>query len=661
MCELYKSYFSLCKNTTFKYSHLCVVKIISQLNSLFMKLNLSIIASSIALFFSPIFNFAQAPNLGSVANYVLFSTNGAVSNVGFSLITGNVGANTGAVSGFGNVDGGMHNIDGSSAAAVTDLLNLYNEINAKTPTANHAVQLGEETLNAGIYALAGATNLNGNLTLDGQGDPNALFIFKVSGGTFTSSANSQVILINGAVACNVFWVIEGAINIGAGTMMKGNIIANNAAIDLNAGVNLEGRALSTTGAIVVNGVVAVMPLGCGIPILTGPMAPTLGLTSCFALFSSNGSVTNAGTTLVSGDIGTNSGMTSGFNAANVTGIVHPTPNATTVTTASNLTSVQSYISTLPTDIELLYPAQFGNTLVLTPHTYLMSGIASFNSILYLNAQGNADAVFVFKITGPLAVSTNASIVLQNGAQAKNVYWKVDGAVPIASNVIFKGNIINSGAISIGTLATIEGRALTSNGAITTADINVTLPSACENALPVTWLYLKAKAIQNDVLVEWGTTDELNNDYFVVEKSKNGKDFQAIAQITSVGELVKGQYHYAYTDKQPYGITYYRISQTDKNSQKKKYTPIVLVSLNQDFKVNQYVQENFIFVETSGAEVSTGSIELYDISGRLMFSQKINLNKDDSMFKIDKPQQSGLYLLYIGRQGEKSYLGKVMVF
>lgn len=630
--------------------------------SILMKRNIQIIFSSIALFLTPFTPFAQAPNLATAGNYVLFTTNGSVTNTGSSHVTGNVGANTGAVTGFGNVDGNMHNLDGSTAAAAADLLNAYNDINSRTPTNNHAFQLGNgETLNAGIYALAGHTDLSGNLTLDGQGNPNALFIFKVAGGTFTSSANSQVTLINGAVACNVFWVIEGAINIGSGTIMKGNVIANNAAIDLNAGANLEGRALSTTGAIVVNGVVTVMPLGCGVPILTGPMAPALGKTSCFALFSSNGLVSNTGTTSVTGDIGTNFGSTSGFNAANVIGTVHPNPNATTVTTANNLTTVQSYLSTLTKDIELLYPAQFGNTLVLTPHTYLMTGMTTFNSILYLNAQGNADAVFVIKITGPLAVSTNASVVLQNGAQAKNVYWKVDGAVTIASNVIFKGNIVSGGAISIGTLSILEGRALTTSGTISSADINATIPSVCESTIPVTWLYLKAKAVQNDVLVEWGTIDELNNDYFVVEKSRDGKNFQAIATVNSVGEAVKGQNHYAHTDKQPYSLTYYRISQTDKNSQQKKYTPIVLAALNQDFKVNQYVQGNYIYVEASGADASAGSIELYDINGRLMSSQKIILNKENSTFKIDKPQHSGLYLLYIGKQGEKSYLGKVMVF
>ena len=193
-----------------------------------MKTYLLLVLTSISLCLFSNASFAQPIDLGSAANYVLFSSNGAVLNTGTTHLTGNVGANIGNVSGFGNVDGGMHNIDPSTSQGATDLLNAYNTLNARTPTAVHASLLGSgETLNAGIYGMAGHTDLSGNLTLDGQGNANAQFIFKVSGGTFTSAANAQVILINGAVACNVFWVIEGAINIGANTIMKGNIIANN--------------------------------------------------------------------------------------------------------------------------------------------------------------------------------------------------------------------------------------------------------------------------------------------------------------------------------------------------------------------------------------------------------------------------------------------------
>ncbi|MNY60204.1 hypothetical protein D3C86_1967240 [compost metagenome] len=61
-----------------------------------------------------------------------------------------------------------------------------------------------------------------------------------------------MILTNGAVACNVFWKIEGLVDLATNTEMKGTIIANNAAIVLNSGVSLEGRAFSTTGAVTVS-------------------------------------------------------------------------------------------------------------------------------------------------------------------------------------------------------------------------------------------------------------------------------------------------------------------------------------------------------------------------------------------------------------------------
>ena len=66
------------------------------------------------------------------------------------------------------------------------------------------------------------------------------------------------------------------------------------------------------------------------------------------------------------------------------------------------------------------------------------------------------------------------------------------------------------------------------------------------------------------------------------------------------------------------------------------------------------------METSGLEASAGSIELYDINGRLVSAQKIMMSKENSTYKMNKPQQNGLYILYIGKPGEKSYVGKVMV-
>ncbi len=422
---------------------------------------------------------AQAPVLGTSANFALFSSNGAVTNTGMSIITGDVGTNNGSATNFGNVNGVMHDSDGTTAIAAADLIIAYNQLNAAIPDFFPAALLGNgQTLTAGTYSIGQTASLNNTLTLDGGGNPNSIFIFKI-GGAFSSAANSQVVLTNGATACNVFWKIEGLVDLATNTAMKGTIVANNAAIILNTGVTLEGRALSTTGAVTVAGITMAKPLGCGTPVLTGPAQPVLKSVACYTVFSGNGAVTNTGISFITGDVGTNVGLTTGFQAENVNGKIHANPDVSTATTAADLNNVYTYLNTLPTDIELLYPAAFGNDLVLTPHTYLMNAATVINGTVFLNAQGNADAVFVIKINGALSTSTYAKVILQNGAQAKNVFWKVDGAINLNDYTDFKGTVIgNNGAVILNTGVNIEGRVLSTSGGISTFGINAVMTPGC---------------------------------------------------------------------------------------------------------------------------------------------------------------------------------------
>ncbi|MFA4862935.1 MAG: ice-binding family protein [Bacteroidales bacterium] len=444
-----------------------------------MKTQLLNVLTAVILPLIPILNFAQAPPLGTAAEFVLFSSVGAVSNTGISQLTGNVGTNSGSSTGFGNVNGVMHDNDGASAQCAADLLIAYNQLNSTVPTFFPAPLLGNgQILNAGVYSISGEATLNLDLTLNAQGNANAVFIFQIQG-AFSTNAFSKVHLINGALACNVFWKVEGLVSMAAGTTMRGTVIANNAAINMNTGDTLEGRALSTTGAITVDGVLAYTPIGCGSPYLTGPTAPALASTECYAIFSSDGPVTNTGITYVTGDIGTNVGLTTGFDPLLVTGTIHPIPDASTAQCAADLLDVYNYLNTLPYDIELLYPAQFGNNLVLTPHTYLMNAAATFTDTLYLNAQGNANAVFVIQINGALSTSTYSKVILINGTQEQNVYWMVEGAVDINEYSVFRGTIIcNNGAISLNNGVTLDGRSLTTTGALNTSAITATMPPGC---------------------------------------------------------------------------------------------------------------------------------------------------------------------------------------
>ncbi len=444
-----------------------------------MKNKVLTIVAAITLFIAPKVNFAQAPNLGTAADFELFTSVGAITNTGISQITGNVGSNVGASTGFGNVNGVMDDQNGASGKCATDLLTAYNQLNAAVATFFPANLLGNgQILNAGVYSIAGPATLNLGLTLDAQSNPNAVFIFKIQG-AFSTNPSSKVHLINGALACNVFWKVEGLVSMAAGTTMRGTVIANNAAISMSSGDTLEGRALSTAGAIGVDGVLAYTPIGCGSPTLAGPVAPTLASTACYELFSSIGPVTNTGVTNITGDIGTNSTSPTGFDPLLVVGTIHLVPDASTAKCASDLLNVYNYLNGLVPDIELLFPAQFGNDLVLTPHTYIMKAAVTFTDTLYLNAEGDANAVFVIQVKGAFSTSVNSKVNLINGALAQNVFWMIDGAVSINNNSVFNGTIIcNNGAINLTSGVQLNGRALTTDGAVACAAVNAVTTPGC---------------------------------------------------------------------------------------------------------------------------------------------------------------------------------------
>jgi hypothetical protein len=474
------------KDVTFKkisvrYFYLIYSPLIykKSINKKIMKIKLLNTLTAGILFLIPNANFGQTINLGTVSNFVLFTTNGAMSNTGVSQLTGNVGTNSGLNSGFGNVNGSMHQNDGVSAQCTADLLIAYNQLNNAIPTLFPAPLLGNgQVLTAGVYSISSSATLNLDLTLDALGNSSAVFIFQIQG-ALSTNASSKIKLVNGAKACNVFWKVEGLVNMAPGTTMKGTVVANNAAINMSIGDTLEGRAVSTNGAITINGVLGNTPIGCGSPILNGPAAPNLASTACYAIFSSDGSVTNTSTTTVIGDIGTNVGLTTGFNALNVTGTIHPIPDVSTALCKADLGNMYTYLNGLPNDIELLYPAQFGNNLVLTPHTYLMNAATVFTDTLYLDAQGNINAVFVIQINGALSTSTNSKVKLINGTQAKNVFWKVDGAVNINKYSIFKGTIVcNNGAVDLKKGAKIDGRVFTTTGTLVTDSVVVNIPTSC---------------------------------------------------------------------------------------------------------------------------------------------------------------------------------------
>jgi len=123
------------------------------------------------------------------------------------------------------------------------------------PSTEIAAELGGTIQTAGVYRslAAAAFAITTPLTLDAQNDPNAVFIFKTGtpAGLSTTATVGNVLLINGAQACNVFWQVGGAVTLGANSTFRGNILAF-AAITAGAGTTIDGRAFSVTAAVTLD-------------------------------------------------------------------------------------------------------------------------------------------------------------------------------------------------------------------------------------------------------------------------------------------------------------------------------------------------------------------------------------------------------------------------
>jgi len=177
-----------------------------------------------------------------------------------------------------------------------------------------------ETHTAGVYDIVGPASIQGILTLDGGGNPNALFVFRIVG-TLTSDAASQIQLVNGATANNVFWSTTSNVVLGANSIFRGTALAVPGLINVGAGSVVNGRLLSTLGAINTDSDVINQPGNTTTAII-------LGALNEFALFTGNGAVTNTGTSVVNGipdsDIGTNLGLITGWGLPSVVnGDIYP--------------------------------------------------------------------------------------------------------------------------------------------------------------------------------------------------------------------------------------------------------------------------------------------------------------------------------------------------
>lgn len=193
----------------------------------------------------------------------------------------------------------------------------------------------------------------------------------------------------------------------------------------------------------------------------------LGTSSDYAILS-NSAITNIPSSAITGDVGISPGVRSditGLTVPEVTGTIYASDDSLAVAnmlTAAKTAALNAYNDAVnagrgtPTSIS-------GNLngLTLAPGLY-ESGTSieiSPGGILYLDALGDADAVFVFRSATSITTESTSSVVLAGGAQAKNVFWAAGSAITLGTNSSMKGTMIASTSISCLTGARIDGRAL----------------------------------------------------------------------------------------------------------------------------------------------------------------------------------------------------------
>ena len=216
---------------------------------------------------------AQLPvNLGSAGTFTILGAS-TVTSTGFTVINGNVGVSPGsAVTGFPPavvVGGALHVADGPAATAQSDLTAAYIDAAGRTVPAIVAGDLGGQTLAPGLYKSTSSLGITGVLTLDGQGSSSSVFIFQI-GSALTTATSSQVVLIGGAQAANVFWQVGSSATLGTYSIFNGTIMAQ-ASVSIATGAALNGRALARTGAVTLDSNTGLNP---GPPV-TGGSPPAL--------------------------------------------------------------------------------------------------------------------------------------------------------------------------------------------------------------------------------------------------------------------------------------------------------------------------------------------------------------------------------------------------
>jgi hypothetical protein len=417
--------------------------------------------------------------LGMTGGFALLSYAG-ITNTGPTVITGNVGVSPLAgsyMTGFGtpNVVGTIYGVDATGPSgsipypvmltvAMGDLTIAFNDAAGRTvDPIGVSGNLGGRTLYPGLYKSNGSLEITaGDLTLDAQGDVNAVWIFQIAS-NFNMTSGRQVFLSGGAKASNIFWQTGSAATFGTTCKMKGTILAHTN-VTFATGASLEGRAMSRTASVTMQS----NTIG-GTSSASISSAVFLGKAANFRVLAGS-KITSTGLTTIAGDIGVSpSTVITGFPPATLTGVKHP-GNATSLEAQTALKAAFDSVTARKVDSSIASELS-GKTYTQGVYTSSL-GTFGITDTLTLDAQGDAGAVWVFKMPGALSTANGSVVKLINGAQWYNIFWQTGTSAWLGSNSKFSGTILAATWITVNDGAYVNGRLLAKTDSVSLHNVSI---------------------------------------------------------------------------------------------------------------------------------------------------------------------------------------------
>eukprot|EP00798_Chlamydomonas_sp_ICE-L_P026582 gene26582-biopygen11480 len=437
-----------------------------------------------------------------------FST---VTNTGITTVDGLLGVSPGmAIVDTGVTYSTLPNaFTGSdSLNAKADAANAYNDAKGRVENVVGipVVNIGGLTFTPGLYKSTGALAVSQDtLYLSGKG----VYIFQMET-TFSMSTGLKMILEDGAQASDIFWVVGSSATFEANTVAVGTFLAHTS-IAVKTGASITGRLFAINAAVTMIGNTVTFPTASvDLPpsypptyppayapayppayalsyppmdrrkLLEITVPPTVDLKSAelYSVLASS-TVTNSGITTVDGLLGVSPGM-----AIVDTGVTYSTlPNAFTGSDSLNAKAdAANAYNDAKGRVENVVGIPVVNIggLTFTPGLYKSTGaLAVSQDTLYLSGKG----VYIFQMETTFSMSTGLMMILEDGAQASDIFWVVGSSATFEANTVAVGTFLAHTSIAVKTGASITGRLFAINAAVTMIGNTVTFPTASVDLPP----------------------------------------------------------------------------------------------------------------------------------------------------------------------------------